>query len=253
MSRSIRQRLPTAESGVVVQVTDDGSRTLVRTGDHGQREDAYHSASGAVAETRHVYLENSGIADRLRRGQPASVLEVGLGTGMGMLMSLEAAIRGGAPLRFVALENRWLPAAMLHQLEPACWVRDGELASRFLQWRDGLPETVPAGRYRWSIDPQREVEVHVADARHWTPEAGERFDAIYFDPFAPATDPELWQRPVLERMRRALSAGGRLTSYCVSRPVREAFASAGFAVERVPGPPGGKREVLVARPVSAGA
>lgn len=248
MPPPLRKRLPTAETGVVIEVTDDGSRTLVRTsGGDPSSEDAYHSASGAVAETLHVYLENSGVADRLRRGRSTSVLEVGLGTGMGLLVTLDAAIHAGTPLRYVALEDRWLTAETIRQLEPERWVQHAELASRFLQWRSELPDLVPAGRYRWPADENCEIEVQVGDARRWRGDPGERFDAIYFDPFAPTSNPELWQAAVLERMRACLSRHGRLTSYCVSRSVREAFQSAGFAVERVPGPTGGKRQVLVAR------
>ncbi len=47
-------------------------------------------------------------------------------------------------------------------------------------------------------------------------------------------------------MHRALRTGGKLDSYCVNRRVRDDLALAGFEVDRVPGPPGGKREVLVA-------
>lgn len=240
-----RKRLLTADTGIVIEVTDDGSRTVVRS-EQGQPEDAYHSASGAVLETRHVYLENSGVGARLRGGRSTSVLEVGLGTGMGLLTTLEAAVVSGTPLRYVALENRWLAVELIRQLEPEQWIRADDLVGRFLGWRSELPESVPNGTYRWPVDASRQVEVRIGDARRWQPAPGERFDAIYFDPFAPASNPELWQPPVLARMRQCLGPDGRLASYCVSRSVRETFESVGFRVDRVPGPPGGKREVLVA-------
>jgi tRNA U34 5-methylaminomethyl-2-thiouridine-forming methyltransferase MnmC len=37
-----------------------------------------------------------------------------------------------------------------------------------------------------------------------------------------------------------------LVSYCVNGQVRRALEQAGFKVMRLPGPPGGKREVLAA-------
>ena len=65
-----RQLLAIAGTRKVMQVTDDNSRTLIDpvTGV------AFHSASGALAETRHVYLNNSGVKERLSQGDPTAVL-----------------------------------------------------------------------------------------------------------------------------------------------------------------------------------
>lgn len=38
--------------------------------------------------------------------------------------------------------------------------------------------------------------------------------------------------------------GGILTTYCAKGAVRRLLQSVGFTVERLPGPPGGKREIL---------
>jgi len=43
---------------------------------------------------------------------------------------------------------------------------------------------------------------------------------------------------------------GKLTASIISRVVRHAIEQASWRVERVPGPNGGKREVIVARPVA---
>ena len=40
---------------------------------------------------------------------------------------------------------------------------------------------------------------------------------------------------------------GILTTYCAKGVVRRMLQTAGFTVERLPGPPGGKREILRAR------
>ena len=52
-----RPVLKIAGTNQVVQITDDNSRTLM----HPETGVAFHSASGALAETRHVYLHNSGV------------------------------------------------------------------------------------------------------------------------------------------------------------------------------------------------
>ncbi|MEZ6151655.1 MAG: MnmC family methyltransferase [Pirellulaceae bacterium] len=111
------------------------------------------------------------------------------------------------------------------------------------------------------------LQLWIGDACHWTPQqtrlsalhstvsdanqmhtgqaAG--YDAVYFDPFSPETNPELWTSEVLEVAAAALCPGGLLTSYCVKSTVRRAMQQCGMLVRKAAGPVGGKREVLVAQ------
>jgi len=237
-----RPLLPTDHPDLMIQITDDGSRTLSRRGDH----QTYHSSSGAMSEPRSVYLQNSGLAARLAAGIPSRVLEVGLGTGMAMLATVDLAAQRATPLHYVALEHAWLASSLLRTLEPASWIERGELAEAYLQWRAQWGSPVSPGTYRWEVSPAQQVQVVVTDAAQWEPREGAAFDAIFFDPFAPAVQPELWTAERFRVMAAALVPGGRLTTYCVGRSVREAIAAAGLGVERTAGPPGGKRHVLIA-------
>ena len=242
MRARLRETIPTDHPLWQIQVTDDGSRTLASR----DSSVSFHSASGAITETRHVYLENSDVSRRLTEGMATSVLEVGLGTAMGMLLTLAAPRASQTPLRYTAVELQWLPARLIRQLHPHQWVADEGLVEQFLNWRESLPEDPPSGTYVWKIDPQREATVQVGPLDHWMPPANTQFDAIYFDPFARDVSTELWSAPLLAQMKSLLSPGGRLVSYCVSRKVRDLLTGVGFEVRSVPGPPKGKREVLVA-------
>jgi tRNA U34 5-methylaminomethyl-2-thiouridine-forming methyltransferase MnmC len=239
-----RHTIPVPGQPWIVQITDDHSRTLIDP----STQVAFHSASGAASETRHVYLHNSSVASRLAAGQATSVLEIGLGTGMGLLMSVDAAIAAGVNLRYVAVESAWLPSDVLEQLNLSDWVQEKSVVKEFLNWRRSLGDRVSPGLYCRQVGSDQHVTVHVTDAVEYVNSASSdcEFDAIYFDPFAPAVNPELWQPDFLTVLGRLLSPRGRLVTYCVSRAVREAFTEAGFQVERVRGPVGGKREVLIA-------
>lgn len=71
-------------------------------------------------------------------------------------------------------------------------------------------------------------------------------DSIYFDPFAPEVSPEFWQSSVYKKMLGMLKPEGSITSYCVKGVVQREMRDVGLNVSKVPGPTGGKREVLLA-------
>jgi tRNA U34 5-methylaminomethyl-2-thiouridine-forming methyltransferase MnmC len=76
---------------------------------------------------------------------------------------------------------------------------------------------------------------------------GRGWDVVYFDAFAPEKQPAMWSPEAIARVFEAMAPGGILTTYCAKGAIRRLLESVGFVVERIPGPPGGKREVLRAR------
>jgi tRNA U34 5-methylaminomethyl-2-thiouridine-forming methyltransferase MnmC len=244
----VRQTYATDREDLLVQVTDDGSRTILKKGG----SDAFHSGCGAVSETRHVYLDNSRVAMRLRNRRPTRVLEVGLGSAMAMLMTVDLALIHDAELDYVALETDWIGSTTLELLNPRDWVDCPEIVDSYLLFRDSLPPTVGNGVYVWHFDSRRRVRIHVVDLRDWSNATDPNFDAIYFDPFGPESVPELWTPECFKNMRAVIDPDGRLTTYSCSRPVRVSMEQSGWRIGRVPGPAGGKREVLVASPVWTG-
>ena len=274
--RRERERIPLeGRSDWVIQVTDDGSRSLLDP----SREVSFHSASGAAAETQHVYLKNSGIVERFARGEHATVLEVGLGTGLGLLMTVDHAVTHGVTLKYHAFDLEFLDWEVFSALDLKSSMKNVWIVDSFLDWRRSLGDEVKPGEYRWSLGGQPETiselttiaaadvsdyqqglaepatrgrqigieaVVTVGDFCEFNTPRDSKYDAIYFDPFDPSVNPELWHIELLQRLSDCLSRSGALTTYCVSRPVRETFIEAGFAVRRVRGPEGGKREVLIA-------
>ena len=227
-------------SGYAIQITDDDSRTLIDP----ERDVAFHSGSGALAETRHVYLKNSGVSERLASGQPTSVLEIGLGTGLGMLLTLDEAVRASASLQYVAVEVDWLPVDVLRPLQMQMGLSRPSLVESYFAWRLQLGQTPHRGRHDWQVNETTHVCIDHNDARECEFGKDARFDAIYFDPFAPKVNRELWSEPFHSSMHRVLRVGGQFVTYCVNRQVKDALVACGFSVHRLPGPLGGKREVM---------
>ena len=54
----------------------------------------------------------------------------------------------------------------------------------------------------------------------------------------------MWTQQLFDHLYQVLNPGGILTTYCAKGVVRRMLQSAGFTVERLPGPPGGKREII---------
>ena len=272
-----RPRQPTGHAAWQWVVTDDGSRTLWDA----RLEETFHSGCGAVAETLIVYLSHSGVLSRLRQQAATRVLEYGLGTATGFLLTAAVAEFYRTPLVFTALESSLLPSEIFGQLDLATTVKhciSGGFAqtavadpqfklaefSALPSLSDAFVEAV-AG---WQAEPATrpltarigafvELQLWIGDACHWIP--GDMrgvapnvasFDAIYFDPFSPEKNPELWTTGVFGRAAAALRPGGLLTSYCVKSSVRRSLQQCGMLVHKAAGPVGGKREVLVAQRAS---
>ncbi len=69
------------------------------------------------------------------------------------------------------------------------------------------------------------------------------FDLVYFDAFAPAVCPELWSSAIFDKICQSMKTGGFLVTYSCKGDVKRALKSAGFSIEKLPGPPG-KREFI---------
>ncbi len=206
--------------------TADGSRTLAWGTEH------YHSVHGAVQESTHVFIK----AGLEHVGKPhADVLEVGLGTGLNLLLTWIRCLEGKLTVAYQALELYPLSAGQLIALDHCADLAWPGLHEPFVALMTGAE-----GRWHDALGGLRFMRAGIDARMH---DAEEAYDVIYFDAFAPSHQPELWTREVFERMHRALRPGGVLVTYCAKGDVRRAMQGAGFQVERLPGPPG-KREML---------
>jgi len=206
--------------------TADGSRTLSWGAEH------YHSVHGAVQESTHVFIK----AGLEHCGQPhVDVLEVGLGTGLNLLLTWIRCLEGKLTATYRALEPFPLDPEHLTALAHCDDLAWPGLHEPFLSMMtgptDAWHDAMGGMRFMRSSSDVRTLDVHSA------------YDVVYFDAFAPSHQPELWTVDVFRRMHRALRPGGILVTYCAKGDVRRAMISAGFSVERLPGPPG-KREMI---------
>lgn len=209
--------------------TADGSHTLAITG----TDITYHSHHGAMAESMHVCIEG-GLRPVLSRitSEPICIFEMGFGTGLNALLTLQEAEQQRKQIRYYALEPFPLTTEEFTQLN----------YGTLLQAEEKL---LALHRAAWNCN--QEISpffiLHKIKASLLEPFHIPAVHCIYYDAFAPTYQPELWTKEVFKKLYALLQPGGILLTYCSKTEVRHAMSAAGFAVEKIPGPRG-KREMV---------
>ncbi|WP_223653342.1 tRNA (5-methylaminomethyl-2-thiouridine)(34)-methyltransferase MnmD [Hymenobacter psoromatis] len=217
---------------VEVRTTADGSPTLYVPA----LDECYHSRHGARQESRHVFIE-AGLKPLLAAGggreRPLQVLEVGLGTGLNALLTLEAAEAMGALISYDGYETYPLPPEAVAALASQ-WANYPFL--RVFKQIHAAP---------WSVVMEIDETLFLTKIQQPVQQAdlgADFYDLIYFDAFAPEKQPELWTEAVFAKLYAAAAPGAVLVSYCAQGQFRRNLRAAGWRTEKLPGPPG-KREM----------
>lgn len=217
-----------------IVVTKDGSHTVAIP----EKGVTYHSVHGAVQESVHVFVE-AGLRYAFERFKlpKTPVFEMGFGTGLNAFLTAVDATEKKRSVYYVAVETAPLTVEEASVLNYPDTLGHNEL---FRQLH----------RCPWHEDVRlndfftvKKIQTDVAAFS-----LSRLFNVIYYDAFAPLAQPELWAKEIFEKLFAMLNDGGVLVTYCSKGDVRRAMKAAGFAVTKLPGPPG-KREMLRAEKV----
>ncbi|MCP9767836.1 hypothetical protein EGI22_07920 [Lacihabitans sp. LS3-19] len=202
-----------------VKITEDGSKTVYSQ----QFNQTYHSIFGAKTESERVYLE-LGFEEASKKFDTIKILEIGFGTGLNAYLSKMHAEKFRIPTEYLGIEAFPLSEKNYSKLDTelqifhlASWQQNHEL-SEFFNFK--------------------KIKIKTEDF-----ETDESYNLIYYDAFAPETQPELWTEQIFSKMKKLLVTGGILTTYCSKVIVQKNLKYAGFKIEKHKGPPH-KREVL---------
>ena len=213
---------------IVIEETADGSPTLYRE----DIDEHYHSVKGALAESRHVYLE-MGWRKAAETSRPVTVFEVGFGTGLNATITAAAALESKILTEYYAVELYPLPKEMTDLVANTLEEEYRDAYERVNESPWGEPT---------HINPYFTMQKLEADLLSM--EIPKGLDAVYFDAFAPEKQPEMWDEAIFRKLYTAMKPRGVLTTYCAKGSIRRMLQQIGFLTERLPGPPGGKREIL---------
>lgn len=78
------------------------------------------------------------------------------------------------------------------------------------------------------------VDIIIGDALVEVKNIKKRFDILFFDPFSPKKQPELWSREFFKDVSRSVKSGGVLTTYSCARVAKDGLIEAGFTVMKGP-------------------
>ena len=207
-----------------IDLTADGSKTVYseRFGEH------YHSKFGAINEAMHVFI-GAGYLE-IPAKEVVSVLEIGFGTGLNALLTLQYAEKLRQFTYYETIE--------LFPVEEII-VREFSDDENFQKLHSAAWESLVEITPYFNLHKRQSDLLRTVFSRS--------YDVVYFDAFSPTTQPEMWSREVFMNLYSAMTPGAIMTTYCAKSDVRRCLQSIGFEVERMKGPPSGKREMLRAR------
>jgi tRNA U34 5-methylaminomethyl-2-thiouridine-forming methyltransferase MnmC len=212
---------------VEIILTGDGSHSLLNTA----LNETYHSRHGARQESLHVFIRN-GLDYFVEKYKPGHVfiLEVGFGTGLNALLSLERSDAMNATVSYTTVEpypvneqiwsrlnyaERDRQRSYFEQLHESSWGVDHALNSKFV--------------FRKERSKIQDLELSLR-----------QFDLVFFDAFAPGKQPEMWSLDIMTKIESAMRPNGALVTYSATGELKRNLRSLGMQVESIPGAPGKK-------------
>ena len=208
-------------------LSEDGSSTLLSK----KFGVTYHSRHGALRESEHVFI-HAGLDYILKEQKEIHIFEMGFGTGLNAYLSLIYALKHQIQIQYAAYELHPLPRTLAKQLNYTELLP--EYANLFQLLHDIEWNKLQKLHPNFSILKE---EKNILDFEYQNV-----FDVIFYDAFAPETQSELWDAPMMQKMYDSLKPGGVLVTYCAKGVFKRTLKSIGFEVQAIPGPPG-KREM----------
>jgi len=214
-------------------LTEDGSHTLL----HEEWGEIYHSRHGAIAESLHVYIQ-TGLVPALTTGRLLHILEMGFGTGLNALLTLEATADYISEIHYHTIEKYPLTPAEWKPLNYPALIRLNEAQEYFR-----IMHNATSG-HTIALRPGFIFTREVGDILDFLPITEPDFyDLIYYDAFAPEVQPELWTEKLFTGLCRLAKKGATLVTYSAKGSVKRLMIAGGWSVEKCAGPPG-KREMI---------
>ncbi len=215
-----------------VIISADGSSTIELIG----KNEQYHSIHGALQESEHVFIRY-GLQQIAQQKKQISILEIGMGTALNVLLSYCYAQKHHLNISYTAIEKYPLSEEILYALNYPKLITDCPQS-------ESIFKLIHNSEWDEQVDVSKTFSLKKikGDAQNINLK-NNHFDLIFHDAFNPDLEPDLWSKELFEKFYFSMKPNGILTTYSTKGIVKRALKSAGFAIEKKPGPIG-KREIL---------
>ncbi len=211
-------------------VTEDNSKTLLIP----ELNETYHSTHGALTEARHVFIREG--LSKLPRPKEVHILEMGFGTGLNLLVTLEDNLKKDKNIHYNTIEKHPVDIEQVLDLAyidhfPNPQIQEAYVKAHNANWNKEI-----------NLSTNFTFNKQECDFNNSKIEA-ESIDIIFYDAFGPRVQPDLWEIDTLRIAHSFLKTNGVFVTYCAQGQFKRNLKELGFTVECPPGPPG-KREMV---------
>ena len=209
--------------------TNDGSDTIYNK----EIDESYHSLHGSIKESEHVYI-NAGL-DRVmnnKKNKSISILEIGLGTGLNVMLTINYAKQKSIKIFYHAIEPFPIENSILKKLNYSRKIKEFnnkifekihncesqnviKLSNNFL--------------FKRSINRLEKISLKK-----------EKYDLIFFDAFAPSKQPDIWAEKNFSNIKYAMKSEGIIVTYSSTKRLKKILENLKFKIEILAGPIGKK-------------
>jgi tRNA U34 5-methylaminomethyl-2-thiouridine-forming methyltransferase MnmC len=207
--------------------TADGSKTIYLP----DIDEHYHSVNGAIGESMHVFVE---AGFKFCKADPATVFEVGFGTGLNAFLTAIEAGKNRKHTRYSAIEKFPLPHEVIAQLDYQKLI-GGDAEDIF--------SSIHSSEWGRTTRITEFFELEKTEGDIITDEINCLANVVYFDAFAYSKQSEIWQYDVLEKVCSTLNTGGIFVTYSARGELKRNLRTLGFEIIPLPGA-SGKREMI---------
>lgn len=198
--------------------TRDNTETFINL----KLNESYHSHTGAVEEALRKYAIPCKIKELAKKGK-IRILDMFFGLGYNSAMAIDVALNENpdCEIEVIGIEHDPKIIEKIQEVNPPIksYRHFKKITLRYSQFREGNVT----------------VKVVLGDARETVRNLGQKsFDAVFFDPFSPKTQPEMWSIELFQQMNRVMKKSAILATYSCARLARDNISKAGLMYDDGP-------------------
>ncbi len=208
-------------------ITADGTETLFNE----EFGEAYHSTkAGAYTESLEKFIKPTKVVEKSLKNGKVSILDVGFGLGYNVSTAISEIRRNSntAVIDVVSVEKDINVFNKIRKLNKPNFLKEvydlilsGDFSSQF--------------EYKiYTVNKDNvSLKVIFGEGRRvlkFLSKEGKKFDAVFYDPFSPKVNTEMWTVNIFKLVRNLMMDDSILATYSASLAVRKGLIEAGFKI-----------------------